>query len=272
MINRLNIELTNYCNLKCRWCGGAGDREKGFMDFPTFKTVMEEINSYKNLLVSEIHIYNGVGESLLHPLFCDFINLLGNLNKRPKCVLVTNATLLSSELIKTIISSGGVDVIQFSIDGGTPNSYEWLRRGANWRTTIANVKNFLSENQGTIRTGLITIDLNIDFCDEFLALTKLVDFMDIRPPHNWTGQEKLENMCALQPNPNPCWHIRNNLAILWNGDISPCCNDQYGRCIIGNIKIDCINKIWRGEREKILELQFRGEKNKIDLCRCCSIK
>ena len=41
VIERLNIELTNFCNLNCRWCGCSGPREKGYMDFSLFKHILD---------------------------------------------------------------------------------------------------------------------------------------------------------------------------------------------------------------------------------------
>lgn len=270
-IERLNIELTNYCNLNCRWCAGSGSRRKGYMDFSLFKSIIDQLTSEK-VSVSEIHIYN-VGESLLHPNFCDFLKYLGKTKERPKCIMVTNATVLSKDLADCIISSEGLDFIQFSVDGGTKESYEWLRRGANWESTLKNISNFIDKNKGRVKTSLITIDLGVEFSEEFKNLMKRVDYAEVRQPHDWTGQEKLDGFNMKRSfNPNPCWHIRNNLVILWNGDVTVCCADLHGRGVIGNIKNDNIFGLWKGRRLKMFRLQAEGKKKEIALCKCCSIK
>lgn len=269
-IERLNIELTNYCNLNCRWCAGSGSRRRGYMDFSLFKNIIDQVLSEK-VSVSKIHIYN-VGESLLHPDFRDFLEHLGRIKERPNCVLVTNATVLSNELADSIISSGGLDLIQFSVDGGTKESYEWLRRGAKWESTLDNILFFLDKKSEEVKTGLITIDFGVEFSEEFKNIMKTVDQVEVRTPHDWTGQEKLEDFNMKRRfNSNPCWHIRNNLVILWNGDVTLCCADLHGRGIIGNIKDEDILDLWKGRRLKMFRLQLEVRKKEILLCRNCSI-
>jgi radical SAM protein with 4Fe4S-binding SPASM domain len=270
VIDRVNIELTNYCNLSCLWCAGSGERKKGFMDFHTFKVTLDHLLSHK-IIVREIHLYN-VGESLLHPDFCKFVEFLGKLQEKPKIVLVTNVTLLSDSIMDCIITSKGIDVIQFSVDGGTKDTYEWLRRGAEWDRTLKKINCFLEKNNKSIKTGLITIDMGAHFSEEFKKIIGQVDFFDFRPPHDWTGQEGLKEFKLKRTfNPHPCWHIQNNLVILWNGDITVCCADLHGRGIFGNIHDKSIEELWKGDRLTIFRKLESGRKKEIDLCRECSI-
>src|SRR5208337_4596292 len=51
-IERINIELTNKCNLKCRWCPGTGNRQKGVMDYNLFMSIFNQIVSDESLLVN----------------------------------------------------------------------------------------------------------------------------------------------------------------------------------------------------------------------------
>jgi radical SAM protein with 4Fe4S-binding SPASM domain len=270
VIDRVNIELTNYCNLNCLWCAGSGEREKGYMDLDTFTTILDHLSSYP-IIVHEIHLYN-VGESLLHPDFCKFVEFLGKLKKKPKIVLVTNATLLSDSIMDCIITSKGIDVIQFSVDGGTKETFEWLRRGAKWDDTINKINRFLEKNDKTIKTGLITIDMGAHFSEEFKKIIEKVDIFDFRPPHDWTGHEEMKEFNYKRTfNPHPCWHIQNNLVILWNGDVTVCCADLQGRGIFGNILVQKIEDLWKGERLTIFRKQESGRKKDVDLCSECSI-
>ncbi len=269
-IDRVNLELTNHCNLSCRWCAGAGNRKKGFMDRTTFQTTLSQILSDR-VAVREVHLYNG-GESLLHPEFGQFLEYLGSLKDRPATVLVTNGTLLTETLSDAILESGGIDTIQFSIDGGTKEKYEWLRRKAVWEDTLNRIGGFLDRNRGRVKTGLITIDMGVPFSDEFRQLRDRVDSFNFRPPHDYTGQEKLDDYPAEKSaNPHPCWHIRNNLVILWNGDVTPCCADFHGRGVFGNIHTSHLADLWNGARLALLRRQEAGDKHSLVLCSNCSI-
>jgi len=64
------LELTNYCNLRCVKCPYPQmTREKGYMDFDLFKTIINQLASWnRGIWVS------GIGESLLHPRIFDMLD------------------------------------------------------------------------------------------------------------------------------------------------------------------------------------------------------
>ena len=61
----INIELTNMCNLRCPVCPThfAMTRERGFMDFELFKSIIDE---FKNVNLKPGIIMIFAGEPLLH--------------------------------------------------------------------------------------------------------------------------------------------------------------------------------------------------------------
>ena len=61
MFNRIYIEITNICNLKCSFCP-ITTRKKEFMSVSDFEVVLSKIKNYTK------HIYLHVkGEPLMHP-------------------------------------------------------------------------------------------------------------------------------------------------------------------------------------------------------------
>lgn len=267
----INVELTNHCNLSCRWCAGAGSRKKGFMGFTVFQNAIKQIISGR-MQVKEIHLYN-CGETLLHPEFCKFIEFIGKIPNRPTVILLTNATLLSEKMADCILQSRGIDVVQFSVDGGEKESFEWHRRGAQWEKTIENIRLFLEKNNHQLKTGLSTINMGKQFSEEFKEIVNRVDSFEYKSAVDWTGQEKLEDFHFVRKfNPHPCWHIQNNLVILWNGDITPCCADFHGRGVMGNIQHDQIYEVWKGKRLSLLRQQQSGKKSEMNLCKRCSLR
>jgi radical SAM protein with 4Fe4S-binding SPASM domain len=269
-IQFISVQLTNRCNLNCRWCSVSQFENKQDMDFSVFKKMMRQIAS-SNMVVNELWLQTA-GESLLHPELKQFLDYLGSLKKRPKTTLVTNATCLSDRISHFILSSRGLDNLLFSVDGGTKKSYEWLRRGAIYEKTIDNILAFLKLNNGLIQTGIIAIDLGEVFDENFNNLCKKVNSVEIRPPHNWTGFEKLEGYNISQDfNPFPCTFIKNNLVVRLNGDVAVCCADQIGRGVIGNIEKDHLFSLWKTERYHLFKLQAQGRKSTLSLCEKCSI-
>ena len=76
----VDIELTNFCNLKCIMCNQVYmKREKGFMEEELFKKIVDECIENK----AGIRLI-GLGEPFLHKKIIDFVkyvkNKKGNLN------------------------------------------------------------------------------------------------------------------------------------------------------------------------------------------------
>lgn len=113
------------------------------MNFENFKQLFDSIIKSNpvakispRLLLFDL---TGIGENLLNK---DFIKILRYMKSKGVTVsFATNATLLdrkkSEELIKT-----GVDLIFLSIDGATKETYERIRKGANFEKVKNNIISF----------------------------------------------------------------------------------------------------------------------------------
>lgn len=125
-ISRLTINLTNNCNLKCRYCyahGGSYACESEYMTVETAKKVIDRFaEKFNNIYM--IQFFGG--EPLLNPdtfeFLCSYICELskkGVLNpgigERPRMVLMTNFTAVNDRILD-IIDKYGVSVT-VSLDG-----------------------------------------------------------------------------------------------------------------------------------------------------------
>jgi radical SAM protein with 4Fe4S-binding SPASM domain len=98
-----------------------------------------------------IVVLTGYGEPFLHPQLADFIAVIHGCGAKPR--LTTNGTLLSRDKINQVLDAG-VENVQFSIDGGTRQTYEKVRVGAKWDRVLANAALF----HETCRTREIEVD------------------------------------------------------------------------------------------------------------------
>jgi len=275
-VSRVNVELTNSCNLRCRWCTSRL-RKAGRMSPDLFERVIREIAESPALDVRELHYYNG-GESMLHPRFAAMMDTSRQVfsesaRNRPKRILVTNGTKLDERGVQTLLS-GGLDEVHVSIDGGTKQSYEAHRRGAKWERVLAGTNRLLDENERRkhpLRTALITIDLGVEPSSEFQELASRFDVYALRPPHNWDGSEPLDGLAPKLANLLPCWHIFNNIAVLWNGDVTACCADLIGRGVMGNLSAGSLADHWSGPHRQLRLMQCMDRKHEITLCRFCAV-
>ncbi|GAH58289.1 unnamed protein product [marine sediment metagenome] len=94
------------------------------MDLGLYKKIIDEVKNY----VYDINLFHR-GEPLLHPSIIDIISYANNKNIKTR--IHTNSTLLTPELSRKIILSG-LDLISFSFDGYTKETYEKNRVNANY--------------------------------------------------------------------------------------------------------------------------------------------
>jgi len=88
--DRIYIEITNVCNLKCKFCDETS-REKKFMSVDEFEKIITQVKDYTNLIA--LHIK---GEPLLHPNFKKILDIC--LENNLLVNITTNGTLLSENI------------------------------------------------------------------------------------------------------------------------------------------------------------------------------
>jgi MoaA/NifB/PqqE/SkfB family radical SAM enzyme len=94
--------------------------------------------------VEEIDL-SGCGEPLLHPRLEEWI---GDAKKAgSKAGFLTNGTLLDQSRTKSLLNAG-IDWIAFSIEGGTKETYERIRRSARFETFCKNVQGLTAARKG----------------------------------------------------------------------------------------------------------------------------
>ena len=69
MFKKIYIEITNCCNLKCKFCPET-NRKKEIMSVDNFEEIIKKIHKYTNLVC--LHVK---GEPLLHSKLEDILNI-----------------------------------------------------------------------------------------------------------------------------------------------------------------------------------------------------
>lgn len=248
----LNIELTNFCNLHCPVCVAKNTREQGFLSLDLLKEVLAK---NKKTFEGQFIWLHFNGEPLLHPFVSEIIQILKRHGVKTR--LSTNGTLLDEENALKLMQAG-LDYIVFSVDGVKKETYEKMRKGANFEQVERNILNFLKIKKergfGTktqiqiIRTKLTEdeikpfiqkwkkMDINYinvkSFCSRGGRIAKTKEFVKV---------SRLENRIK---NRQPCFYLWETLIILWNGDVITCCQDLLGELKVGNIKESSLLEIW----------------------------
>lgn len=286
----VNIEFVSYCNLRCAFCSLDHEKPKVRMTVDILEGFMNDlVNDPRFRKVEVIHLHSG-GETLLHPQIGELLVVIKrykDLAKQkgqrfPKVNLLTNGTPLLENKAKEIIESGAVDVMRFSMDGGSPERFESMRIRAKWDVFYKNISYFCRLNnqlEKPIKTHIISVidpgkPLNTKWMDEnFVEVLNMVDTYELRHPHTWAGEVDIEGDSSNsknKPHKIGCGLLMHQLVLLPNGDINVCCTDLNSKGVVGNIKEQSLYDIYNSKtRRSWLKLMFQRRKSEIDLCKNC---
>ena len=142
---RIDFNLANTCNLECIMCDGWSSssilkKRYSLNDFP---------NPYHQEFVEEMkeflpHLKTGFfigGEPFLINVFFELWEALIKVNPSCTCVIQTNGTILNNR-IKKILKKGKF-CFNISIDSIQKNTFEVIRKNANFEKTMDNLNYFI---------------------------------------------------------------------------------------------------------------------------------
>lgn len=285
-IREINVEFCSACNLRCKFCALDHLKPKQQITSEVLEKVLQElIDNPLFKKVEVINLYNG-GETLLHPKRLDLFKLIAKYKAKcnevrvrfPKVLLLTNGMLLRKELAEALLDLDVLDVIQFSLDGGTVAKFEELRVNAKWDKFYKNVLELiqLKNAKGSkVKIKSITIveelfPLTTDWMEhEFKQLIDQMDSFELRRLHDWGGEVELEEESNKKYKLG-CNMAMHQMVVLPNGDVTMCCNDLNSKGIVGNLSDSKLGEIYSSkERLDYIEKLMWGKRNELELCKGC---
>ena len=270
---RITLELTNRCNLRCFMCPRNGvDMKLGDMEFDLFKKIIEEAEKF--LPVCLVPFFRG--ESLLHPNFLEMIRFAKERGLGP-IQLATNAVFLSFGISRELLKTG-IDFISFSIDVNDPSLYEKIRVNSDYEKVFSQVMFFLKEKRRRKLTKPLTqvsavkTEKNGPFIREFVNFWKgKVDRVRIYYSHSLNGHLGQVSGEISEDKRKPCLKLLTDMVIYWNGDVAICNHDWQRPQFIGNAKQNSLQDIWNSDfYHKIREKHLENKIGDFSPCNFCS--
>lgn len=274
---QFNIEVTNFCNLRCISCPyGQMKRLKGNMHFELFKKIVDEINKH-NITKVWLHLF---GDPLMHPEIEKFCSYMKQNTSIKDIGFSTNCVLLDKDMSKKIINSG-LDRIRLCLDGISKDTYEHIRILSDFEKVVNNITNFL-ELRNSLGKDKPVVELQIihmkntekeieEFKKHWEPLLKESDILHVQKFINFGGQVgdlSVKNKPFI--NKLPCLRLWNSLSICWDGKVTACCYDSDEKLVIGDLNKETIEEIWKGEKlNNLRKLHLNGNVDKVPLCKEC---
>ena len=249
---RVYIEVTNVCNLNCEFCM-QHNRVNKFMSFEEFKIILDEIKPFTKYIF--LHVK---GEPLLHPEIDNFIKYA--FSEGFEINLTTNATLLKEHLNITKY------LRQINISLHATNDIEIVKVAKLINNCIINFRvwNF-EENKEAIT--LLENEFNIAIKDVTNFKIKDNIFVSAQNRFKWPDISSKTNL-----EHGYCHALKDQIAILVDGTVVPCCLDNNGDIPLGNIFDKTFDEIISSEKVTNIINGFQNRVCVEELCKKCEFK
>lgn len=193
---RLTVQTTERCNLACIMCNIKRPNVYAVdMSIDFFKRLASEVFPY----IIELHPTN-IGE----PLCSSWFNEMCTILKRYGVLLdlTTNGTLLKHDVIKTIIPI--LKDIKISFDGSKKDTFEKIRKGANYEKVIKNITAIIKirermepSQEPTITLQMTIMKSNLNELLEIIHLAYELGVDRLKAYHLFSFDSKMDNEIAI---------------------------------------------------------------------------
>lgn len=266
---KIYLEISNLCNLHCAFCPGT-NRPGRVMSVSELETLLPKLRPYTDYLYFHL-----MGEPLLHPHLDTFLALAADAGFR--VILTTNATLLSKRQA-VLLSAPALHKVNISLHAFEANdlsipfsqylqecfSFGQAAQGQKlvvyrlWNGGGANAKNqeILTAMETAFpppwtiqpRGTCIGQKVYLEYGDKF-------DWPDLSAPE---GSGRIF-----------CYGLRDQLGVLADGTVVPCCLDHEGDLALGNLFDQSLEQILDGPRAQAILRGFQNRQAPEELCRKC---
>ena len=266
---KVYVEISNLCNLHCAFCPGT-KRQKRAMTEDEFADLLPKLRPYTDYLYFHL-----MGEPLFHPKLDVFLRLAREHGF--KVILTTNGTLLAGQQ-DTLLSSPALHKVNISLHAFEANdlsipfedylhrcfrfgkaaegkvlvSYRlWNKGGAdtqNEKITSMLAQHFPAQWVQERRGIRIGERIYLEHGDKF-------DWPDLSAHDG--GEDVF------------CYGLRDQLGVLCDGTVVPCCLDHEGDLALGNLFHQDMEEILKSPRARAIYDGFSRRKATEELCRRC---
>ncbi|MBQ8914886.1 MAG: SPASM domain-containing protein [Clostridia bacterium] len=264
------IEITNACNLACSFCHGT-KRPVHYMTDEEFQRALTAADRYADFVYFHL-----MGEPLLHPRLAHFLTLASLYDT--SVIITTNGTLLKKcekvllsarTLHKVSISLHAYEAneIGISLDEYLEDCFSFCKKAAE-RGIIA-VLRLWNVGGADTRNEEILRRLRESFPGEWQERYSgyMIGggvFLEWGERFEWPDIDGEELGCD-----HTCYGLRDQIGILSDGTVVPCCLDADGAIPLGNIFESSMSDILESPRAVALKRSLQERRPTEALCRRC---
>ena len=266
--NKIYLEISNLCNLSCAFCPGT-NRKKHAMTVEEFSRLLPKLRPFTDFLYFHL-----MGEPLLHPHLGEFLQIAGE--QGFKVILTTNGTLLPKQQA-LLLSSPALHKVNISL-----HAFEANDLSVPFEEYLDGCFAFGKAAEGRVLTVYRLWNQGADEKNQ-----NLLSALEREFPQPWTVERKgtrLGNRVYLEygdkfewPDLSAregsdrifCYGLRDQIGVLCDGTVVPCCLDHEGDLALGNLHQQTLEEILSSPRAMAIFNGFQNRTAAEELCRKC---
>ena len=281
--NRIAVEITDACNLRCRCCGRPRNGH-AMMTVKTFENILKVLN--KNTNVTRLTL-NWRGESTCSPFLPDIVECAEKNHFWTALSTNTATSNLHNECyVEKLLRH--LNKLGVCIDGYNQETLQKYRVGAKWDVLMKNletISSFTTKCRKEMRVLMFRYNENHEHF--FLELGHkygmeqvifIAPYIFLKPTlapkeaEEWLAEnplfqtyEQVGDIWRYQTSSTCRFAEEGPQIINVNGDVPICCWDWHSEHILGNIlkdSIETMRKNWERFRPKM-------KRKKLDICTDC---
>ncbi len=266
---KIYLEITNRCNLRCAFCPGTR-RPPRTMGEEEFVLLLDKLAPWTDFLYFHL-----MGEPLTHPRLVRFLELAGERGFR--VVLTTNGTLLPRRQ-EELLAAPALHKVNISLHAFEANDLhipfeEYLRgcmdfgRAARGNKLV--VYRLWNAGGADRRNGEIFKAMEERFPKPWAQERKGIRlgervYLERGEKFDWPELTAPDNGARVF-----CYGLRDQLGVLCDGTVVPCCLDHEGNIPLGNLFEQELAEILASPRAEAVVRGFDSGTAAEPLCRRC---
>lgn len=267
--HKIYLEVSNVCNLRCRFCPGT-KRTPRVMTEEEFAALLPKLRPWTDYLYFHL-----MGEPLCHPRLDRFLTLAGETGF--KVILTTNGTLLEA-CTGILLNAPALHKVNISLHAFEANDLQmpfeqYLDRCFAFGQSAEGKKLVVYRlwNQGgeAEKNDAILETMHGAFPGQWKQEprgTRIGQrvYLEYGDKFDWPDLGAEDGGEAVF-----CYGLRDQIGILCDGTVVPCCLDHEGDIPLGNLFEQSMEEILESSRAKAIYEGFRNKKAAEELCRKC---
>lgn len=283
----VQFEVTNRCNSSCTMCPvPTAKRPKADLSVELVKKGIDDCVPYKKKITQILFLQNG------EPLLWGVDKLVEVINyafdkvsfaRMENLGFFTNASLLTEEASEKLLDSK-MNFMICSMDGGSKDVYESIRKGLSFDTVVKNITYFAKrreeKNREDMRLYVLMVPQKSNLHTLGLMMKQFAQFPNVTVCSgglcNYAGKVDAETLAISNQYRGgditaPCWRLYTFLIIGSNGKPLLCCNDVEQPLDLGDLRTMTMKEIWDNPEgfKKYRKMAVDGRVSEIPLCKDC---